>query len=232
MTGGLGDDRLDGGSGIDRLVESGDVSFVLVQGTAAANGRLSGLGSDVLVRTTVEEADLSGGDRDNVIDASAFPGRTWLSGGGGDDTLRAGKGNSIVLGGAGNDTLVGNGGRDLLIGGLGIDTLDGGAGDDILIGGTTAHDDSRAALDALMAEWGRSTMAYALRVKHLQGECAGGLNGSYRLTAVTATPPTAATVFSDALVNSLTGGTGLDWFWAFPLDRLIDPNGGVERRSP
>jgi Ca2+-binding RTX toxin-like protein len=57
----------------------------------------------------------------------------------GNDTLTAGKDDSVMLqGGAGNDTLAGGGGADFLNGGAGADRLFGGAGDDILAGGAGA----------------------------------------------------------------------------------------------
>lgn len=115
-----------------------------------------------------------------------------------------------------------------MIGGLGLDALDGGGADDLLIGGRTAHDGNRTALDALMAEWGRAPVAYALRIRHLKGEVTGGLNGGYRLRT---TP--LATVFTDGVANRLTGGDGLDWFWAIPGETVLDlDTGGTEVRSP
>jgi hypothetical protein len=196
LTGGPGDDRLDGGKGLDRLVEAG-TSFVLAQGT------LSGLGADVLVNNSIEEADLTGDDGNDVIDASAFSGKTWLFGGGGDDVLRAGAAGGVLLGGAGADQLVGAAGRDVLIGGLGLDTVNGGDGEDILIGGTTIHDADRPALDRIAAEWSRTKGTYAVRINHLLGP-AGGLNKTTFLSP--------ATVIHDGLANSLTGGQDLDWF--------------------
>jgi Ca2+-binding RTX toxin-like protein len=130
-----------------------------------------------------------------------------LLGGGGGDTLDA-QGSTaanVLVGGAGNDTLQGGSGNDLLIGGLGSDTLQGNGGDDILIGGTTSYDANLAALCALLREWGRTDASYSTRVGHLKGG-AGGLNGSYVLTA--------ATVFDDGVTDTLYGNAGLDWFFA------------------
>jgi Ca2+-binding RTX toxin-like protein len=73
----------------------------------------------------------------------------FVSGQGGNDTIRGLAGSSRLLGaagndwiegGAGNDTLRGDGGNDTLIGGNGNDVLDGdtsnGSGDDSLVGGS------------------------------------------------------------------------------------------------
>jgi hypothetical protein len=129
-----------------------------------------------------------------------------LFGGDGNDTLDASGSlaTNVLLGEAGNDTLQGGPGRSLLVGGLGSDTLHGGGADDILIGGTTDYDNNLTALTALMAEWGRTDLAYQDRINHLTGSVAGGLNGAYFLSATT--------VHDDAAVDQLYGGAGQDWF--------------------
>ena len=68
--------------------------------------------------------DITGTRRPDEIDAL-----------GGDDTVRARRGNDTVWGGNGDDTLRGNGDRDTIWGGQGNDTLHGGGGDDSLAGG-------------------------------------------------------------------------------------------------
>src|SRR5581483_3427864 len=110
-----------------------------------------------------------------------------LFGGDGGDKLDLGGSllPNAAVGGNGNDTLLGDGGRDLLIGGAGADQLRGRGGDDIVIGGTTDHDDTIPALAALLAEWGHTDADYPTRLHHLDGSTAGGLNGSYLLTAAT-----------------------------------------------
>src|SRR5262249_43655603 len=129
-----------------------------------------------------------------------------LFGGDGNDKLDASGSlaNSVLLGGAGNDSLAGGSGRDLLIGGLGSDRLHGGGGDDILIGGTTSFDDNLSALSAIMAEWGRTDLAYQNRINHLNGTVPGGLNGAIDLNS--------ATVLDDAAIDQLWGDSGQDWF--------------------
>ena len=131
-----------------------------------------------------------------------------LFGGDGNDTLDAsGSGaNNVLEGGAGDDTLKAGSGRDLLVGGLGADVLKGNAGDDILVGGTTDYDSSLAALDAVMAEWGRTDAAYQTRVNHLNGTLGGGLNSGLLLTGTT--------VHDDAASDTLNGGDGTDWYFA------------------
>jgi hypothetical protein len=101
--------------------------------------------------------------------------------------------------------------------------LDGGAGDDLLIAGPTSYDNNLAALNSLMAEWGRTDATYATRVAHLDGSLTtGSRNGAIKLTA--------STVFDDGgASDSLTGGAGLDAYWASVGDNITDLNfGGTE----
>ena len=56
-----------------------------------------------------------------------------LSGGAGNDTLKAGIGADILSGGAGDDSLIGGVDNDTLAGELGDDSLEGGAGDDVYL---------------------------------------------------------------------------------------------------
>ncbi len=118
LSGGRQSDVLNGGNGIDRVIESGDLAkFIL------ANDRLVGNGVDVLI--SIEQAQLTGGEGENILDASGFTlGSVTLNGGGDDDTL---------LGGSKNDRLSGDDGFDYLNGGTGRDTMTGGAGGDIYV---------------------------------------------------------------------------------------------------
>jgi Ca2+-binding RTX toxin-like protein len=139
-----------------------------------------------------------------------------LFGGAGNDTFITDDSiaNNVLVGGAGNDSLYGGSDRDLLIGGMGADTLRAGHGGAILIGGYTEYDANLPALLAIMKEWGRTDADYNTRVKHLQGTSAGGLNGSYRLTT--------ATVHDDAVVDSLNGWDGMDWFFVGGTGKKLD----------
>jgi Ca2+-binding RTX toxin-like protein len=147
---------------------------------------------------------------DDIQVAGNIPNAAWLFGGDGNDRLKGGAGNNVLVGGNGNDILIGGSGRNLLIGGDGADQLIGNGGDDILIGGRTAFDANDAALAAVMAEW-TSSRSYADRVANLRGLGTGlRINGDYFLK--TSGPD--ATVFDDGSADILTGGAGLDWFFA------------------
>jgi len=156
---------------------------------------------------------VAGQDGDDSITVNVPGVNSMLFGNAGRDTLRGGGGDDILVGGDGDDRLTSGNGRDLLIGGAGSDTLASGNGDDILIGGTTGYDAPTAAnlqaLSRIQNEWTRP-QAYAVRLAHLVGTSAGGLNGSFLLTA----QGVGQTVFDDAAGDSLTGGGGQDWFFA------------------
>ncbi len=152
ITGGTGNDSLNGLGGTDRVVESANVSFKLT------NTSLTGVGTDKLAN--IEEASLTGGTGNNKLDASSFTGNVTLSGGAGNDTLLGGSGTDLIvetgnvnftltntrLTGVGTDTLASIE-KASLTGGAGANKLDasaftgnvtlsGGAGNDTLLGGS------------------------------------------------------------------------------------------------
>jgi hypothetical protein len=137
-------------------------------------------------------------------------------GGSGPDTIDARNLtiSSVLVGGAGSDYLLGGTGRNLLIGGLGADMLNAGGAGDILIGGSTSYDSNPTALAYIMAEWDRTDVSYTTRVKQLNGSQSGGLNASYFLNSTT--------VFDDNTTDVLTGGAGLDWFFARTKGKNLD----------
>jgi Ca2+-binding RTX toxin-like protein len=141
----------------------------------------------------------------------------WLYAGPGNDLLQGGGGNNVLVGGAGNDTLMGGRGQNLLIGGSGAATLNAGSGDDLLIAGTTAFDNNEVALAAIMAEWA-SGRDYATRIANLSGTGTGPRNnGDYFLIAGGPN----ATVFDNGAVDVLSGGSGMDWFFANVAQDII-----------
>ncbi|MBI1896686.1 MAG: PKD domain-containing protein [Acidobacteria bacterium] len=175
---------------------------------------------------------LNGGNDDATV-AGDVTIPVILDGGDGNDRLKAGGGPAVLIGGAGDDTLTGSGGRNILIGGLGADTITDGQGEDILIGGRTVYDSdpaALAALDAILAEW-NSSRDYATRIANLRGTGSGAgfdarLNGNFFLRADGPNP----TVFDDGAQDVMTGGGGLDWFFANldsgVLDHILDLGAG------
>lgn len=110
LQGKAGDDLLMGGAGTDTVREQGDVDFMLT------DAQLTGLGTDIL--SSIERANLVGGNGANVLDASAFTqGPVILNGASGDNTLDAsGFTNGPV-------TLEGREGSNTLIGGAGANSV-------------------------------------------------------------------------------------------------------------
>jgi Ca2+-binding RTX toxin-like protein len=96
LTGAGGNDTFRGGTGVDTVVETGDVNFTLTDTS------LTGLGNDSL--SSIERAQLTGGPSANVIDASAFTGSTVINTGGGADRVKGGSGSDTCydISGAGN----------------------------------------------------------------------------------------------------------------------------------
>ncbi|MCE9528620.1 MAG: tandem-95 repeat protein [Planctomycetales bacterium] len=181
---------LDGGAGTDKLDYSAYATSVevnLVQQTATGAGSVSGI------------EDITGGD-----------GNDFLVGNSGGNVISGGDGDDVIMGWSGSDTLDGNTGRDLVIGGSGGDVVHGNNGEDILIAGTTTYASenssiiNRAAIDAIMAEWRRTDLAFAARVAHLNGSASGGLNGAWVLNN--------STVDDDGTTDSLFGDASQDWF--------------------
>jgi hypothetical protein len=145
-----------------------------------------------------------------------------VTGGSGSDVLVGNSFGNILVGGPGNDTITGGTGRSLLIGGTGSDMITGGSADDIIISGTTNFDASHTALMAILSEWKRTDKTYSQRIADLRN--GGGLNGAIRLIAGT-------TVHDDGAGDTLTGGAGLDWFFANlgpggVVDHITDRNNG------
>jgi Ca2+-binding RTX toxin-like protein len=136
-----------------------------------------------------------------------------LSGNGGNDTINGGAGDDILLGGQGNDVLQGVSGRNILIAGPGGDILQGGSDDDLLLAGSSIYESNPAILNALMAEWA-SGNPYQVRVDHLLGNVAGGLNTSFILSS--------STVGNDIDADYLTGNGSQDWFLADSVQDVIN----------
>jgi len=140
-----------------------------------------------------------------------------IDGGDGDDLLMGG---TQITGDA--DTLLGGTGSDLLIGQSGADFLDGGVGEDLLIGDVVMFGDLPSAVIAIHSEWSQSGHTYLQRVGNILGTDPqpNRANGnSFLIPGVT--------LFADTAVDTLVGGSNLDWFlYTFFEDLASDPNGG------
>ncbi|MEM8677467.1 MAG: calcium-binding protein, partial [Cyanobacteria bacterium P01_G01_bin.67] len=116
LIGNGGDDKLNGGAGSDRIFIYGNDNITLT------NTQVTGEGTDTLI--SIEDANLYGGNGDNLINATnASKIKTFIQGNDGNDTLRGGAKNDGLQGNAGNDNLIGNAGDDKLNGGAGSDRI-------------------------------------------------------------------------------------------------------------
>ncbi len=139
LTGGGGDNTFDlsNWTGSGTLIGGGDgtlLSYSLGDQTLTDTSLVRADGGTFIL-SGIDQADLTGGPDNNILDASGFSGSVWLYGGAGNDTLRAGSGTAYLDGGSGQDTLVGGAGDDTLVGANGSgDIITGGAGTDTIYG--------------------------------------------------------------------------------------------------
>ena len=205
---GAGDETIAGGAGDeDWLIESSDSDMVL------SDLRLTAQGTTTY--SEIERFLLSGGDGDNLLDASAFSGDVLLIGGAGNDTL---------LGGAGNDTLNGGAGDDLLDGRAGDDTYQFDAQSN---GNDTIAESASAGSDLL--DFGSFSQSITVDL---------GITGTSQLTAghlfLTFTDGASienvvGTAYSDQIIgnsldNKLFGGGGKDNLNGADGDDLVQAN--------
>ncbi len=231
LNGGAGADALDGGDGNDKLYgESGNDTLVGGAGNetyvfntntpldsdtvtdSAGNDYLYFVGSTNNVTVNLGLTTPQVVNANLTLTLTSATSIEHIYGGSGNDTLIGNtlnntlngyEGDDVLSGGDGNDTLNGGGGKNILIGGNGADLLTGGSSEDLLLGAWYSLENSTTALAALFSEW-TSGSAYADRVAHLLGTLAGGANGSFTLTSTT--------VKEDNAKDTLTGGSGKDWY--------------------
>ena len=193
LTGGAGDDQLNGDAGTDVVVESGSAAYTL------SGNLLTGTGMDVLM--SIELVRLTLSNAGGSINASAFTGRTMLTGGTGSDSIIGGTGDDLLVGGDGADTLEGNAGNDTLTGGLANDSLNGGGGDDLL--SETADVASLVLTDTALVGLG-SDVLVAIERALLTG---GAATNTFDASAFTLGP---VTLVGGAANDVLLGGSGAD----------------------
>jgi Ca2+-binding RTX toxin-like protein len=125
--GGDGDDDLQGGGGVNTLVEDRPGDWDLSEGflilTDVEKNTFSGF--DIIT--------LIGDDNPNTMNAGTFSGTVVLDGRGKDDALYGGSGTTILIGGDGADHLFAGSGVNILSGGPGQDTFDLSAGGTVTI---------------------------------------------------------------------------------------------------
>jgi Ca2+-binding RTX toxin-like protein len=212
---------------------NGDDTFVM-----GINGRVTGIlngGAGVNVldyssRSNAVAVNLAGPTFSATSVSTMTDTFAIVLGGSANDTLVGSSTLAMVLvGGAGNDQLTGQGLNDILIGGLGVDTLNGQGGQDVVIGGRVTFDTNVDALRKVRAEWVEPTRIYQQRIDNLMGTTSGGNNGSWYLrNSIT---PADDTLLDDGAVDTLLGGSELDWFIGAVNDLFSDLNDGSEFKT-
>jgi Ca2+-binding RTX toxin-like protein len=225
-------DRLDGGSGRDRVLylRTADVSITLAPD--APEGALTGDDGEAGERDALRQIEdvTTGAGRDSVT-GSAAANRVLTGDGddtvttlGGNDAVESGTGRDHVDTGEGDDKVDGGPGHDVLMSGPGTDALDGGEGDDAL--------DAGDGDDSLDGGGGNDTLAAGPGDDHLtdgdgsHSDGADGIDGgdgtdlvSYgtRVAAVTVDLAQTGAVSGEAgegdtvvAAESVTGGAGAD----------------------
>ena len=187
----LNSDTVYDGAGIDQLSFVGSTAAVAVNlGLTTAQTVNANLTLTLASATAFE--NVTGGSGNDILIGNTL-----------NNILIGGDGNDVLTGGDGTDVLTGGNGKNILIGGNGLDALTGGSTEDLLLGARYINEGDTTALAALLTEW-TSANSFDDRVAHLLGTLAGGANGGFTLT------PT--TVKEDAAQDTLTGGSGKDWY--------------------
>ncbi|HEY6897347.1 MAG TPA: calcium-binding protein, partial [Rhodocyclaceae bacterium] len=136
--GGDGNDSLDGGVGVDKLVGGAGDDTYTVDSPLDLIVEVAGQGSDTVNSTALSFVLAANVDNLVFTGTGNFIGTgngdaNSITGGSGNDTLNGLAGNDVLIGGAGNDILSGGNDNDTLIGGSGNDTMTGGAGSDLFV---------------------------------------------------------------------------------------------------
>ena len=218
IEGGIGNDRVFGGDGADTLFGQDGNDFIA--GEAGNDRAEGGVGNDTITGAGGRDTLLGGTGRDRLNGGND---NDWLRGDSGGDTLLGRSGSDVLIGDGGDDLLEGYFGRDILYGGANADTLLGGADDDLLVAGENRPPSlaiGEAFGDEIQDEW-LSTRSYdqrAINIRNGAGRSDNRLNTIYLIGA----NRSGQTIFDDDEPDSLTGGGGLDFFYAIDSGVNVD----------
>ncbi len=179
-------------------------NFVLAKAKGMSGHIDGGAGINMLdyaAYTTAVTVNLATGSATNI--GGGVSNIRVVRGGSAADNITGDDGDNALIGGGGNDNITAGNGHNLLFGGLGGDTITGGAGESIFFSGTTTFDNNLTQIDNLLSYWSRTDLDYSTRVAALK---AGSVSGAPKLSSTT--------VKNDTAVNTLNGGSGLEWFFA------------------
>jgi hypothetical protein len=202
---------------------------------APGDGVLGGSGNNTFSLSNVPNTPAltlnGGGNPQTTLDFSPYVGdifvdlllgyATGVTGGiSGFENVTGSQGNNLIVGDAKANKLIGGTGRNVLIGHGGGDTIDASktSGDNILISASTDWDTNLAALQAIMKEWDRTDRGFDQRYSDLFSGNAGDfnqVNGQQVLL-------NKATVHADASADTVTGGSGHNWYLVDALDNITN----------
>lgn len=222
----FGNDVIQGGLGEDQINASEGNNTVW--GDVQNNQALNEGSNDKISTMSGADVVYGGGGNDEI---ALGAGADYATGGFGNDTIGGEAGNDRIYGSEGNDVLGGDEGDDLLVGNAGNDRLFGRIGRDVVIGGTGADEVSgQEDQDALIGR------ALINEVSATVGD-ANDVALTALLAQWVATQPlnlfTPFLAANDGVRDVLTGGTGIDDFYADVNDRLADyrlAGAGQDRR--
>ncbi|WP_281276203.1 choice-of-anchor L domain-containing protein [Aliishimia ponticola] len=139
LIGGLGNDKLNGGDGVDTAsyeTASAGVEVYLNAGKSRGADGYDTLTEIENLTGSAHDDRLIGDSGDNHLVGG--DGADIIKGNGGNDSFDGGAGDDVIRGGAGDDMMQGGDGSDIMFALAGADVLDGGADRDFLYGGRDA----------------------------------------------------------------------------------------------
>jgi RTX calcium-binding nonapeptide repeat (4 copies)/Beta-propeller repeat len=215
LTGGAGNNVLNGADYSGALTLNGSGGNDVVRGGTGINTLLGGAGHDYLYGNLGNDS-LDGGDGNDRL--FGYEGNDTLNGGigndllyghDGDDTLNGGDNNDKLYGADGDDILNGNDGDDHLYGGLGNDAIDGGNGVDLLVfEGTNSSD--------------------TLRLQHLSATTANFIRRPRGLVSVLEQDSIVYDASDEVMINALDGDDQITVDAAFAILGLVDGGLGTD----
>lgn len=259
IDGGLGADRMEGGTGNDTyyvdtwsddgfagnddlVVETpnagtdlviSSVNYQLtveVENLTLVGGAFTGTGN-ILANT------ITGNVLDNILDGGA--GNDRLLGGDGADTLVGADGTDVLSGEAGNDSLLGGAGSDALDGGTGADRMEGGTENDTYYVDSWSDDGTAANVDLVIELAGGGTgdlvsasVTYRLadQVERLTLTGSAAIDGYGNALDNAMTGNGAANLLSGDLGNdTIDGGDGNDLLHGGDGNDVLSGSGGDDR---
>lgn len=191
---------------------AGDLAGLQISATVSGSFTLK-------IDATATESDGSTQTVHASLDVVTSPDSNYVSGAGGNDTIKGGTGDDKLYGNTGDDVINGGDGNDFVSGGKGNDIVTGGAGNDVLRGDT--GDDvirADAGNDTIVGGTGFDVLDYsdagsAINADISKKTITGAATGTDTMTSV---EKLVGTDFADTFKGSsrgdiIDGGDGNDW---------------------